>query len=87
MIRLGSPFGWASIGYRMGINTLSMYRDRDRDLYTDGDKTEKNTKTEKKTFYAKTQKLAGWAQKGLLACESLSSRLHGTFLEATRGRA
>lgn len=89
MIHSGNPFDTLCIGYAYRIDTHSMYRDRDlyRDTDGDGYKTEKNTKTEKKSFYAKPRKLADLVQRGLLACESQHSRLHDMFLEAKRGRA
>jgi hypothetical protein len=63
------------IPYPYSIDTLSIYRDRDLDEYrdVDVDKTEKKTKTKKKTFYAKTKKSDARSQQGLFALEGVKA--------------
>lgn len=63
------------IPFAKPIQSLSIYRDRD--VEGDGNKTEKKTKTKKKTFYAKTKKSAAHSQQGIFALEGVkASRSH-----------
>ncbi|UXS31361.1 hypothetical protein FY152_04335 [Agrobacterium tumefaciens] len=61
------------IPFAKPIQSLSIYRDGDRDVEGDGNKTEKKTKTKKKTFYAKTKKSTAHSQQGVFALEGVKA--------------
>jgi len=75
------------IPFAKPIQSLSIYRDGDRDVEGDGNKTEKKTKTKKKTFYAKTKKSATHSQQGLFALEGVkASRSRFSAMHLSTGR-
>ncbi|WP_153064528.1 hypothetical protein [Agrobacterium sp. LAD9] len=75
------------IPFAKPIQSLSIYRDGDRDVEGDGNKTEKKTKTKKKTFYAKTKKSDAHSPKGLFALDGAkASRSRFSAMHLSTGR-